>query len=161
MPSSGSICMRAAVPMAFNVSPPWPITMPFCESRSTTSEAWMLRQVALALDLVDHHGDRVRHLLARHAQRLLANQLRQRDLERLVGVLVHGIQRRPFGHARHEQVAQHVDALAVCADTGTISSNSPSSCAAASCGTRLWWCRPSILFTTQTFMPLADATCCA
>ena len=33
--------MRAAVPIAFSVSPPWPIRMPFCESRSTTSDAWI------------------------------------------------------------------------------------------------------------------------
>ena len=72
-----------------------------------------LREVALALHLVDHHGDRVRHLLARDAKRLFADELGQRDLERLVGVLVRREQRRPLGHARHQQVAQHVDALAV------------------------------------------------
>ena len=47
------------------------------------------------------------------------------------------------------------------ADTGTISSKSPSFDAASSCGTAAWCFSASILFTAQNLGPSNGATCCA
>ena len=65
--------------------PPLPIRMPFWDSVSTQSNACtVVRPSSRSVDLLHLDLDRVRQLVARPRQRLLANQLRERDLARLV-----------------------------------------------------------------------------
>ena len=77
--------LRAAVPIALTIRPPAPIRIPFCDSVSTQTRARTTSRPSLALlDLVDLDLDRVRHLLARAPQHLLAHELGEPHLARLV-----------------------------------------------------------------------------
>src|SRR5215217_319532 len=67
------------------------------------------REPLLFLDVVDHDGDRVRHLLSRNRERLFADQLGKALLERRVGDLVGRIRGRTLGKALHDEVVQHGD----------------------------------------------------
>ena len=79
-PSSCSISLRAAVPTARTMLPPAPTRIAFCDSVSAHTRARDDEQAVLALlDLVDLDLDRVRQLLARAQQHLLADQLGEPD----------------------------------------------------------------------------------
>ena len=86
-------------------------------------------------DLVDLDLDRVRDLLAGAAQHLLADQLGEQHLARLVGALL----RRVHERALRDQLGEPLDAAArgpspVRAQIGKTSSTPSSSAAAASTG---------------------------
>ena len=87
-----SISCRAPLPIALTTRPPLPTTMAFCDSVSTMTLASIStsgRSVRSVMD-ADLHGDGVRHLFAGATQRLLADQLRHEQLERLVALLALG-----------------------------------------------------------------------
>ena len=90
MPSSASSSRRAAVPAALSTAPPLPMTMPFCESRSTRMTTRSARTgpdaVSPLLDLFGRHRDRMRQLVARDRQQLLAHEL---GGEERLGLIAH------------------------------------------------------------------------
>ena len=98
-PSSRSSSLRAAVPMSRIIRPPLPIRIDFCESVS--AQTWArtaIRPSSRSLDLLDGDLDRVRELLAGAAQDLLADQLGEVDLARLVGAVLGRVHERPLRH---------------------------------------------------------------
>ena len=100
------------------------------------SDAWTFVRPVPLLELLDHDRDRVRHLLPGHRERLLAHDLGETDLERLIGELaVRVVAPDPRGGARAGDREASPTPRAVLAETGTISSKSPRSAAAWSCGT--------------------------
>ena len=62
-----------------------------------------------AFDLLDHHRQRVRQLVAHPFQRGLADQLGHQHLFGLVGELTVGVERRPGRQLAGQHVDQHVD----------------------------------------------------
>ena len=89
-----------AVPASLSTAPPLPITIPFCDSRSTRIRARKRRirrrssgssasasrvLVVVGLDLLGDHGDRVRQLVAGDREQLLAQQLGDEERLGLVG----------------------------------------------------------------------------
>ncbi len=68
--------------------------------------------ILACLHLVDHDLDRVRHLLEGAPQHLLAHELGQHHLERLVGAVLGGEEEGALGHQPGEVVAQGLDAAA-------------------------------------------------
>ena len=54
-------------------------------SRSTTMLASMTTSVGRSFQLVDHHGDRVRDLLAEREEELLADELGGQEALRAIG----------------------------------------------------------------------------
>ena len=79
---------------------------------ATPSRRGRPRARRLSLDLLDLDGDRVRHLLLRQPQRLLADELGDLHLERQVGALLAREVERPLRQQRDELVAQLADAVA-------------------------------------------------
>ena len=78
-PSRASSSRRASVPACLSTAPPRPITMPFCDSRSTrtttrSASSGPLRRLPL-LDLLGRDRDRVRQLVAGDREQLLADEL--------------------------------------------------------------------------------------
>ena len=86
--------------------------MPFWDSVSTHSERAHDHEVVLLVDLVDLHLDRVRDLLARAVQHLLAHELGEHDVLGLVGDLLGREVERPLGQQPGEVVDQRGDAAA-------------------------------------------------
>ena len=92
VPSSASSSRRAALTAALRAAPPRPMTMPFCDSRSTRMSTRSRRtpgspagRSGSGLELLDGDGDGVRQLVAGHAQQLLADQLGGEEGLGLVG----------------------------------------------------------------------------
>ncbi len=88
-PSSASSERRAPVPISPILAPPLPIRIPFWDSVS--AQTWALtvtRPSSRSLDLLDRDLDRVRDLVARAVQHLLADQLGEQQLARLVAVVL-------------------------------------------------------------------------
>ena len=93
-PRSRSRFSRARVPIFFSIAPPLPMTMAFCDSRSTTTSAEMRTSPAVApvglVELLHLDRRRVRDLLARLEHHLLAHVLRRELPLGLVGQHVGG-----------------------------------------------------------------------
>ena len=104
--------MRAAVPIALIIAPRRPMRMPFWDSVSTHSSAWTSTRSSRSIDLVDLDLDRVRDLLARAVQHLLAHELGQPHVLGLVGDLLEREQERPLGRELDEVLDERADALA-------------------------------------------------
>ena len=119
----GGSCSRTAVPTSLSTEPPLPITIPFCDSRSTR----ISQRMRGPLPLGDPGRDRVRQLVAGDGEQLLAHELG--DPERLghvgdhvVGVVAAGPRaggRRGARRARRRRRRS-------CADTGKYSLSSSS-----------------------------------
>ena len=112
-PSSASSERRAAVPISSTLAPPLPIRIPFCDSVSAQTSA---RTVTRPSSRVGHLGDldldRVGDLVAGPVQHLLADQLGQHRLARLVAVLLGRVEVGPLGHQLAEPLDQRLEALA-------------------------------------------------
>ena len=101
------------MPISPILAPPLPIRIPFCDSVSAQISApTVTRPSSRALDLVDRDLDRVRDLLAGPVEHLLADQLGQQQLARLVAVVLRRVQVGPLGHQLAEPLDQRVEALA-------------------------------------------------
>ena len=129
-PSSRSSSRRAAVPIALIIRPRAPIRMPFWDSVSTHRNAHD-HEVVLLVDLVDLDLDRVRHLLARAVQDLLAHELGEHDVLGLVGDILGREVERALGQQEARCSTSGGTPRPVRADTGKISASSPSRSAAA------------------------------
>ena len=101
-PTSRSTSGRAREPISRTIAPFLPTRMPFCDSVSTSRTA----RTTFSSDLLDDDHDRVRHLVARQVERLLADHLGDPVLGRQVGGLVEREVERPFGQQVDEVVAQ-------------------------------------------------------
>ena len=120
-PSSASSSWRAAVPASLSTAPPLPITMPFCESRSTRMrhrQRGASRRPAggrrASVVVVDLHRDRdrVRQLVAGDREQLLAHQLGGEERLGLVGDDAVGVVVRALGQPGLELADERVDAVA-------------------------------------------------
>ena len=110
MPKKRSRSRRAAVPIRLSMAPPLPITMPFCESRSTKMLARMysaLRSLALG-QLLDPHRAGIGHLLMGEPEDLLADGLGHPEGLRLVGERFAREVRRALRQGRDDQLEQPV-----------------------------------------------------
>ena len=131
-PSSASICVRARVPTSRSRAPPRPMTMRLL-ARRARRRRWRGRRPVSARSSRGHHlldddGERVRQLVAHALERGLADQLGDHHQLRLVGELAVGVERRPLGQPRDQQVGQQRrPGRRRPRDTGTISAQSPSS----------------------------------
>ena len=106
-PSSRSIARRAPIPIDLTIRPPAPIRIPFCDSVSVSTTASIRTSPSRsALDRLDLDLDRVRHLLARAGEHLLADELGEHHLLRLVGVLAGAEVERAGGQQSNEALGQ-------------------------------------------------------
>ena len=93
--------------------PPLPIRIPFCDSVSAqTSARTVTRPSSRGVDLLDRDLDRVRDLLAGAVQHLLADQLGQQQLARLVAVVLGRVQVGALGQQLAEPLDQRLQPLA-------------------------------------------------
>ncbi len=77
---------RASSPAVRSIEPPAPITMPFCESRSTTTSASMTTRLSeRLLDAPGDHDQGVGQFLSEPVEELLPDDLRHQDVLRLIG----------------------------------------------------------------------------
>ena len=136
-PSSASSERRAAVPISPTLAPPLPIRIPFCDSVSAQISArTVTRPSSRALDLLDLDLDRVRDLLAGPVEHLLADQLGQEQLARLVAVVLGRVEvAGPRGPARRAARPARRGPRRSRALIGKTSSTPSSSAASASTGT--------------------------
>ena len=112
-PSSASSERRAAVPISSTLAPALPIRIPFWDSVSAQISArTVTRPSSRVGDLPDLDLDRVRDLLAGPVQHLLADQLGQQQLARLVAVLLRRIHVGALRHQLAEPLDQRRQALA-------------------------------------------------
>ena len=126
--------------MSRTMRPPLPIRIAFWESVSTQTWALDLDQAVLALgDLLDRDLDRVRDLLAGAAQDLLADQLGEVDLARLVGAVLGRIEERPSGISSARRSVSGARPVPRFAEIGKISSTTSSSAASASTSSSAAW----------------------
>ena len=111
MPSSRSISLRAAVPIALTIAAARADQDPLLGLGLDPHERAHGDQAVALLDLLDLHLDGVRDLLAGAAQHLLAHQLGEHTLLGLVGDLVGREVERPLGQQRDEVLDQRPDAV--------------------------------------------------
>ena len=152
-PSSCSISGRARVPISLITEPPLPTTICFCDSVSTSRCA----RSDLLVELLDLDRDRVRHLVAREPERLLADQLgdlRPRRSDRCAAPA--GSRAAPRAAARRARRAARAMPSPVFALTGCSAWKSPS-CAAAfiCCAMCPGFSRSTLLSAITTGMPSA------
>ena len=113
-PSSVSSERRAAKPISPILAPPRPIRIPFWDSVSAQISADHGDQAVLArLDLGHLDLDRVRDLLAGPVQHLLADQLGEQQLARLVGGVLRRIHIGTLGDQLAEPMEELVEAVAL------------------------------------------------
>ena len=139
--------------MALIISPPRPITIGFCDSRSTRMRAVETQQPLLVrlLESVDDHRRGKRQLGVRVLQHLLAHQLGDEEPLRLIGqvVLVDKAARLPAG-ATSSTCSSRSTFSPVSAETGTMSANPTSRCSARSAAAASLWQRRSTLLSART-----------
>src|SRR5581483_4849944 len=116
-------------------------------------------QVVAPLELVYDDRDGVRDLLAQDRERLLANDLRQTNLDGLVGHLARWVQRGALRQASHQEVEQEPDPSAgLCRDRNDLVElaqlGRPGELGDLSTAPRA-----STLFTAQIFGHGCGATC--
>ncbi len=135
-PSSASSERRAAAPISPTLAPPLPIRMPFWDSVSAqTSAPTMIRPSSRASTSLTADLDRVGDLLAGTVQHLLADQLGQKDLARLVAVILGPGTVGTLGNSSPSRSIRTARPSPLRALIGKTSSTPSSSAAAASTGT--------------------------
>ena len=103
------------MPISPTLAPPLPIRMPFWDSVSAqTSARTVTRPSSRCVDLLDLDLDRVRDLVAGAVEHLLADQLGEHHLARLVAVVLRRVEVGALGHQLAEPLDQLVQALAGC-----------------------------------------------
>ena len=101
------------MPISPILAPPLPIRIPFWDSVSAQISArTVTRPSSRGLDLDDRDLDRVRDLLAGAVQHLLADQLGQQQLARLVAAVLRRVHVGALGHQLAEPLDQRRQALA-------------------------------------------------
>ena len=112
-PSSPSSEERAAVPISPTLAPPLPIRIRFWDSASAqTSARTVTRPSSRVTDVGDHDLDRVRDLLAGPVEDLLADQLGQQQLARLVALVLGRVEERALGGELRQPLDERVEPLA-------------------------------------------------
>ena len=101
------------MPISPILAPPLPIRMPFWDSVSAQiSAGTVIRPSSRSRDLLDRDLDRVRDLLAGAVEHLLADQLGEEQLARLVAVVLGRVQVGALGDQLAEPLDQGLEPFA-------------------------------------------------